>query len=316
MIGSRLFWTLSLVTSVAPTHAGAQLGASYPLPVLSPAQCRVAVREALARPSKLELLGPLASCRSDIAPTIAALMKRYSLVRDTATYSRAFEIAAFHSYMNEIVDTAFVIAGDQGAPLLARSWSLVVLINHNYDEVVLDGRNYVVPRAGQYYCDIPGGSSHGPNRRTPWSVSRKAQSTRLTEGILASTAPPGLKALASCLRALDDTRWDFVGPLPKRFNNLFFPALDFEYVVQCGRRFLLRNKSFAAVAVTLWWGSTKDSSRTWTMSPRPEEGEGAPYSEGRWTAPPGDTLIRVTVARPDGGGALLMRTRPDDRPCN
>jgi hypothetical protein len=242
---------------------------------------------------------------------MAGLIEDFSLAAsDTATYNVIFSmISTFRD--DDIYFSALEIAGNAGAPELARAWSLIILTNY-YSGIGLSyvGPDFVGYGGGAAGC-LLAGSPIVSGSYSGFPATMRADLLGVAESILAGANPTGIKYLAGCLKAATE-------PLVFDPNDVqdetFTPSTDFSYVKQCGRKFLIRNASNAWVSMTLNLAPSSPPGpnivKQWTAPPRPE---GASYSESTWTAPGAGTawIKQVPALSPH----LMAPTAVDTTPC-
>jgi hypothetical protein len=277
-------------------------------------QCESIVANAMSNPARADTLRRVRFCADAFGPVMAALLKRTDLVLgESKTYLGIAELASQFDEV-EVLYAALAVAENKAAPAFARVASLAVvrsLVSGSGVEVFLMERfiNYSGPGSG---CSSPRSAERWKlGGEAPVEERDRQYALAVAQAIVASDAAPAVTYMASCIVNAMIPRIRNLGPAD---IPVFHSAVDFEWVRQCDRNFVLRNKSAAWVSVSLQWGSHEEDGKVWSMPPRPF---GAPYSEATWTVPGTGSTAQVYYPAiwPSGGSGILMSQPPDPTPC-
>lgn len=278
------------------------------LPTPTSAECDTIAAAASARPFVHDTLVIVVACPSHFGSTMSGLMSTYSLASShPSTYGLLFTIVS--QYRNpSTLDEALDIAVDASAPLLARTWAVITMLNYRFGKdrrlSGSDLASYSGPVEG---CALPGSLSLGGSY-SGFPSSWYEDIDEVAATLVNSAAPLPVRHLATCileqLKAVQTANDMLLVPAT---NYTFNPSTDFSYVKQCGRKFLLRNASYVSVSVLLIWADTYPGNRFYVLPPRKE---GESYSEVSWTVPGSNSYAGVGYL-----AQSLMTETPNNTPC-
>lgn len=285
---------------------------------VTPAQCESIMSNAMNNPARSDTLSYTRHC-AGFADSMVVLLRRLGRVApDLAIYDGVAIVSGMYAE-GPIYEAALLLARDTSEPDLARVAALSILLSY-----VTVGHIPFRPSFLADYTDsgdvcvgtnsIAGGEFPLPGT-TPLPSGYRGAILGLARSIVEGSSSDKVKFLATCLVS-QLTSWP---PAIYQPENVSFSTSDFSFVKQCGRKFLLRNASNAAVSTYLIWarvdsyGAENEAawtgkSRMYNLEPRPE---GEPYSEVTWTVPGADSVAVVRTTR----YVPLMHEAVNTTPC-
>lgn len=303
---TRVMLAVVISTLCVNVPGSAQIHES--LPTLPTAECDTISIAATARPFVHDTLDKVGQCPSHFGATMAGLMSNYSLASThPATYGLLFTMVSQYP-TPATFDEAMDIAVDASAPLLARTWAVITLLNFRFNtDWRLSGDQYLSYSGPVGGCGLSGSLGlAGSFSGFPSAWYNDVDD--LATAVVNSAAPLPVRHLARCIQseAQAERTADQLS-LGTVTNTTFNPSTNFSYVKQCGRKFLLRNSSYASVRVKLVWGDYSGAERDYMLPPRKE---GESYSEVSWTVPGSNSYAGVGYLVQS-----LMNETPNNTPC-